>query len=518
MTSANGVSAFRFVAAGYQGIGNTLNEGNGVGATQYMLGTMELTPQTEFYNPREERGSRIETHRVVAVARHGEMSFESSLQYQRAPMWFSMVFGNPGKHETKGSGSTVSAVASPKDATRGAVYLSGAHPALLNRTSGDNQYDPGVDFPAAATGNNAVTLFKGPSTEPKVPAVMRYTFAPEPGWLLRPAIWTMYYGDNYQHYRMKNAFVRNFEMTYAMNDAVMISAEMFGSFPVAIDPTTVLTQPLVHDAVSQFTDLYLGNVTDANLHAFSRKLNNAGTSTAYNFNSNPWTPGLYGIGVDGEIQLDAVYKADAQTISSTVVGEPSFGAADTAHPGLEAGAVGDNPLTDMRKKGLCNAISLSIPTGIEMTRYTSGSIDFTDFGQTIRTVNVDLTLRHNEAGKAEYDKYVDDSDRRRLLRLVTKGPTIAGVHGIGNKNTSSWGGFKHATNRALEDYIPYKHFIAVDMTMLYTDSPQFFTEEGGDDLYTIRGSSYHEGNILWNRDVVAYVQTNRPSLDYDYYF
>ena len=512
MTSANGVSAFRYVAAGLQSdvASNKRSpkfiEGSdeGVAATQYMLGTMELTPQTEFYNPREERGSRIETHRVVAVARHGEMSFESSLQYQRAPMWFSMVFGNPG-NEKSTQGSTIAAAPPPNHGTVTALTNSGCSVKLMNLSSGANQYDPGADFPSDSP--TTATIYKGPATENKVPGIVRYTFAPEPGWLLQPSIWTMWYGDNYYYYQMKNAFVRNFEMTYAMNDAVMVSAEMFGSFPVAKATTANVSQPLVHDAVSQFTDLYLGDVTDANLHPFSRLKAEA---TAFNAVTNPRVPVLQGIRVDGNIQSDAAYIA-----APGGFGDPSGSTADTsAHDerlaGVVSGAV--NPLAAMRKPSLCNAISLSIPTGIEMTRYTSGSIDFTSYGQTIRTVNLDLTLRHNAEGKTEYDKYVDDSDRRRLVRLVTKGPTIFGFRNTASSDAASFGSIDDST------YNPFKHFIAIDMTMLYTDSPQFFTEEGGDDLYTIRGSSYHEGNKWWNRDIVAYVQTNRPMPDYDRYY
>ena len=384
--AGNGVSAFRGIQAGKQA-----TFGTAVAANMYMLGTLQLTPQTQFYNPREERNSRIETHRVVPVARHGEMRFESSLQFQRAHTWMSMIMGEPGK--------TNSGV--------GAGALS--------------------------------TLDTGPATKTYL-----YAFRPEPDALLVPSIWTIEYGDNAQFYEMQDSFVRNLSLRYDMNNAVMLSADMFGKFPVETTRSGSITQPFVHDAVSQFTDVYVGDVTDDN---FDLLWSEAGTTAAAT---------LKNIGANGE---------------------PSTGLNPTSAPAATV---------VQRRLGLAQSINISIPTGIEMTRYTSGGLDFTDFGQMYRTISMDLTLRHSDDGRLEFAKYVNLADRRRLFRMVTKGPLIETVGSV-----------------------DYHHLFIVDMTLLYSDSPQFFTEQGGDDLFTIRGSGYHEGNAKWDRDMVVYVQTDR---------
>ena len=427
--AGNGVSAFRGIQAGLQVHSSTAPNGFGVkvGATTYLLGTLQLTPQTQFYNPREERNSRIETHRVVPVARHGEMRFESSLQFQRAHQWFGMFMGNAG-------------IAARLVSTGTPVIP--AITAVAARQSGNSV----VEKLKAADGSSGLTA----------PGVWLWTYAPKPNELLQPDIYTIEYGDNAEFYNMQDSFLRNFNMRYDMNNAVMVSADMFGKFPLVASQTADIAQPFVHDAVSQFTDLYVGDVNDANLVAFHAT------------GSDP-APALNGIDLLGEL--------------------------DTSNTVLSA----------MSKPGLANSLSISIPTGIEMTRYTSGGLDFTDYGQMMRTVSVDLTLRHSDAGRVEFAKYTNLSDRRRLFRFVTKGPEILARNGwsLGATDAAGTGATKH--NR----------FIAVDMTVLYSDSPQFFTEQGGDDLFTIRGSGYHEPAANWNRDMVAYVQNDRRLVNSD---
>lgn len=422
MSTRPGVSAFRGIQFGRQvhAAANPQGFGAATAATIYMLGTLQLTPQTEFYNPREERNSRIETHRVVPVARHGEMRFESSLQFQRAPHWFSMFMGDPG------------GLVSQNVAVRTAPTDSGASVVSELKDSAGTAITP------SAT----------------IPEIARYKFAPDPDKLLVPTIWTIEYGDNYQYYEMQDSFARNVSLRFDMNNAVMLSGDLFGKFPASVDRTTGIDQPLVHDAVSQFTDVYVGDVDSTNLAAFH----------------TTGTPQLNGIDYAGEL----------------------IASGETGHVAA---------LAAMRKTGLAQSINLTLPTGIEMTRYSSGSLEFTDYGQMYRTIAMDITLRHSADGKIEFDKYVSDAERRRLFRLVTKGPEIWSREADAGNSITAAG--------------PFHHFVAFDMTMLYADSPQFFTEQGGDDLFTMRASGYHEPDSNWNRDIVIYAQTNRPNLDSD---
>ena len=333
--AGNGVSAFRGILAGLQTHSTAKPNGFGtpVGASIFLLGTMQLTPQTEFYNPREERNSRIETHRVVPVARSGEMRFESSLQFQRAHQWFGMFMGNAGIAARTAISSSSPAV--------------GAIAAVPARQSGNSV----TEILPAVVGAGGVTA----------PGVWQWKYAPQPDELLQPDIYTIEYGDNAQAYVMQDCFLRNLTLRYDMNNAVMLSADMFGKFPQKLPFSPALTgvtrqsgsgftdnvaQPLVHDAVSQFTDLYIGDVNATNLVPFGSKT----------------TPAL--VGIDGRGELDA---------SNTT-------------------------LAAMKKPGLANSVSLTFPTGLEMTRYTSGGLDFTDYGQMYRTISMDITLRHSDAG------------------------------------------------------------------------------------------------------------------------
>ena len=454
MTTARpGVSAFRGIQAGLQVNATDFPQGFGMKtmASIYLLGTLQLTPQTQFYNPREERNSRVETHRVVPVARHGEMRFESSLQFQRAPHWFSMFYGDPGALVGTGPGFTTP-VARSAPTNSGASVVS----ALVEGTSGT---------PVVPNGTaRAFTGSPPASTDINIPhQVARYKFAPDPDKLLIPTIWTIEYGDNFQFYQMQDSFVRNFNLRIDMNNAVMASLDMFGKFPAKISRTANIPQPLVHDAVSQFTDLYVGDVTSANLAAFYETI---AAVTGANPVPEYTIPALKGILANGEL-------------------DP---------------ASGNAALKAMLKDGLANSVNLSIPTGIEMTRYTSGGLEFTDYGQMYRTISMDVTLRHSPDGLDEFDKYVNDAERRRLFRMVIKGPEIQDLTG------------STASDLHDDGKVKYNHFIVIDMTALYSDSPQFFTEQGGDDLFTMRASGYHEPSTFWNRDMVAYVQTNRPSL------
>ena len=82
--------------------------------------------------------------------------------------------------------------------------------------------------------------------------------------------------------------------------------------------------------------------------------------------------------------------------------------------------------------------------------------------------------------------------------MVTKGPEILTSAGVGV-------GHQLVT--------PLNRFVVVDLAVLYSDSPQFFTEQGGDDLFTMRASGYHEPT--WDRDMVIYVQNDRRTVNSD---
>jgi len=450
---ADGVAAFRGIQAGKQGTRRADGFGKSTAAHVYLLGTVQLTPQTQFYNPREERRSRVETHRVVPVARHGEIRFESSLQFQRAPLWFSMLFGDPG----------------------GRQMLADAGFAAVGSTSNSNTHNPNASDYTGARIENYFYNVDGDDIQDTlsskadgVPSIFVWSFIPYPHKLLEPAVFTLEYGDNAAFYRMIDAHLRSLTLRWAMNDAVMLSADIFGKFTKTISATANIPQPPgIHDAVSQQTDIYIGDVTDTNRYAFARKKTEG---SAYAAASNPWIPQAHHSTsiVDGGVRSPG-YEHDTDASTNGISTDP-------------------NPLAGMKKDGLCNALELTIPTGFEITRYTSGGIDFESYGQMVRTITANLTLRHSDAGRDEFAKYTSDAERRRLFRFVVKGP--------------SYRGLQIST-------------VVIDLTALYSEAPQFFTEQGGDDLFTMQASGYHEPNKRWNRDIAAYVVTDRGNVKSD---
>ena len=358
-------------------------------ALLYMLGTMTMTPQQEFYVAEEERQSIARVHRATPVGRHGELRFEGSLQFQRMPHLYSMAFGLPS-------------------------YNGGLEPRPVR--SGVES-DAGDDY---ATSVNA----------------RLWTFAPAMNEIVLPSVWGFVYGDNSAQYGSQDAIARNVEFRYEMNNAVMQSVDFFAKFPVDRDFLDI-PQSHVDDAVSQFVDIYVGDVTAAN-----------GTAM--------------GLGLDEGFSPEG----DKLTVNTL-----------TAQPGL------------------INAATISIPTGFEMTRYSSGSLDFTDYSQMTRSMEIDLTLRHSDEGRAEYEKFAAQANRGRFIQIVTRGPEIETI----------------AASGALIE-AQYNHLGLISAAVLYNESPQFFTDNNGDDVFTMKAVSYHEPEH-WERDFAAYVQTDKEDLD-----
>lgn len=470
ISDGNGVSAFRGVQVGAQrkavgtpaGAASTeaqineiiksqINFGNAVAPTAYLLGVMQLTDDRQFYTPEDEdRYSLASVHRATAVSKSGGINFSGSLQFEALPWLMSAVMGH---------------------ATNGADILALA-----------DGFD-GAGAPARTRLRSDV-LRVGPEGS----GIFRWHFRPSMQYRTEPEFYTFYYGDSGKIYRVHDALATSLELRYSMNSVVMQTLNMFSRGLVEQNSgfVTGITQPVVHDAVSQLTDIYLGDNGSA-LGGYMGKF--SGTATA----------------------TDAI-------------------ASDNVGLGLK---LDGTPLTELEgflKKGLIASMNLSIPSGFNMTRYSSGDLDFTDYSQSRRAANIDLQLRHSIEGRKELAKFRADSDRGRLLRMVTKGPSFAtlaaGVDPTnyddggptgetkftdGVFNYSAVGTGSHGTVAAGNQA---HHVLVVDMSILYNEPPTLLTDYNGDSTFNLRGRTFGDETASpdWKRDMAVIVQTNKAFL------
>ena len=441
-TSGNGVTAFRGIAAASQYKNNStgtvfdITAANGQTELQrriafgsrrdpllYMLGTMQVTDQHEFYIAEEERNSLARVHRATPVSRHSELRFEGSMQFERMHELFSMAAG----HAT-----------TPEDETKFAT--------------GSSQPKATVTQPLTANSG-----------------WYRWIWKPRMSNVTVPEVYTWRYGDNGKFYEIVDVFAKSMDLRYEMNNAVMQSMDLFGKGLTELSIASLgVSQDEVHDAVSQLTDVYIDDV------------GNDVCSSAGNF-SNGQDKGL---APNGELS----------------------GTASKDHT---------------KREGLLSSATVTIPSGFEMTRYSSGTLDFSDYSQMVRSLEIEFSMRHSDAGRTELSKYRADSNRGRMVRLVTKGPTFhtlvateaAAAGSTGTLNVLTTGiPSQRATHDDHHKDDEVKYFFVIDASILYNEPPQLFTDYNGDDVFTIRGNSYHEPNTNWDRDYAILCQTDHASI------
>ena len=425
--AGNGFTAFRKIASVASETAHTT--GNVPMPNRLLFGTMTLTPMQEFYTPEdEERNSISAIHRATPVAKHAEMRYESSLQFERAPDMLTWALGKRNEKQVAGINSS---------------------------TNGTPE-----------TGNAKYQLWR---------------WSPSMTEATTPVFSHIYYGDNSQVYAMRNAMCKSISLRYEMNNPVMVSAEFFGGAVKAITDDDVagtdagingLPQIQLNDAVSQLTDIYLMDNNTQNRALFLgpslAAADNAGANNYIKTNqigSLHYYPMLHG--------LDS--NADPKAIA--------VGAGTGANT-----AVQKSDVAALKADKLLSSLNITLPTGFEMTRYSSGSLDFTDYSQMKRSASIDMTIRHSDKGRLEFDKFLssDTFNRSRLLRLVTK----------------------HGDNETLSSVV-FRRFIVIDMAILYNDSPEFFTDVNGDNCFTMKASSYHDPNFGRDFQVFSHGQVTK---------
>ena len=384
MTTA-GVTAFRRIQIRNQTARGTRRPFRNVDKPLY--GTLQLTPDRQFYLPEEDRNSLAQLHRATTTATQSNMRFEGSLQFETFKHIARMAFS-----QTQGTAPVVSTI----------------HDASAS-TSPEHLRDYVV------TRN------------------MRERNAPNSH--------ALQFGDNYAGYQVDDCLISNLELRWAMNDVIMLSADIFGGFPRILSTTSRVpnygtpTYLRVTDAVSQLTDVYIGNDKD-------------------------------------------VYKTNP-TLSANGVLLPAA------------------PDTDNLKSGLMSALTMSIPTGLEPVRYSSGSVNLEDFSEMKSAFDLDFTIRHNEDGAAEYAAYTNEAFR--FFELRVNGPVAEELEYE----------FTPETGPKEDRSETYNHTIVFRFGCQYIESPQFFTDGGGDNLFSIRARTVHDPS--WDRDLEIFIRTNNQA-------
>ena len=447
--SQNGVTAFRGAAAKSQYDASVTDQPGRIRFSNaavsnflFMLGTVQLTDQQEFYIPEEERNSLARVHRATPTSKHAEIRFEGSMQFERMHELFSMVAGHATGH----------AEAVPT----APVGASGLSAGLLAPLYGNRDIS---ELLAAAAATN--------------PGAYRWIWKPLMDSATVPEIYTWFYGDNAQFYRMQDTIAKSMDLRYEMNTAVMQSMELFGKSVVPMDlPAT--PQDLVHDAVSQLTDVF---ITDISLGAAA----------------------LMGRFDDATFEIAAL---SSPVVARTAPVDPVNGLSVSGEfkgSGLD------------KKDGLLSAANITMPSGFEMTRYSSGDLEFSDYSQMVRSLDIEFTMRHSNAGRDELARYRADTDRGRFVRLVTKGPTFQSVVGGTKTKLEALTPTPLSDGTTIDEFTvgdAVKWFYAIDASILYNEPPQLFTDYNGDDVFVLRGNSYHDPIDGWNRDFAILAQTD----------
>ena len=283
---------------------------------------------------------------------------------------------------------------------------------------------------AAATGKAVARAVSSKAKE--------WKFVPNMANVNTPDTYTFRYGDNYRGYIGTHVLCKNLEMRFEMNNAVMISADLFGKFVEDAAPATAystdpspLPQTRTHDAVSQQTDIFVMDPT-----------NSALTEAAH-------------VEEILAIQLDHVRNA----ASGTAPVDLSSNTAD-----LGAGV---------------NALTITLPTGFEETRYMTGELDLSSYSEARRSFDLDFTFRHSATTQGEYDKYkLGGVEGTRLMNIINTGPQIESI----------------GSGASLYNYEFY-----VMCACIYIESPQFFTDLNGDNGFSMKAKSIHDPT--WNRDL-----------------
>ena len=144
--------------------------GSAVAATKKLIGTLTMTPEAIFHRPVDERNSLAEFFREIEVARRSSLRFE-----------------------------------------------------------GDATYEQLIDFLSMSMKGSITPTTPGGGTDSR-----DWTFTPNLTTKNVQDSYTIEYGDDTQEFETKFSLVENLELAIAMNEAVVLRADMFGIRPPSL--------------------------------------------------------------------------------------------------------------------------------------------------------------------------------------------------------------------------------------------------------------------------------------------
>ena len=148
---------------------------------------------------------------------------------------------------------------------------------------------------------------------------------------------------------------------------------------------------------------------------------------------------------------------------------------------------GDTTWSGLGSTQLSDALisaTVTIPTGLGMTRYAMGSLEFSGFSESKWAADVELVFKHNAIGIAEYDKFI--AGTTQFIRLETTGSEI-------------------------EDVTPvYDKLFRLDLALHYTEPPTLFDDENGENVVALTGKTFHDPTS--DRQLLAFVRNKQTAL------
>ena len=120
-------------------------------------------------------------------------------------------------------------------------------------------------------------------------------------------------------------------------------------------------------------------------------------------------------------------------------------------------------------------------TGLVPTRYSDGSLEFSDVAENKWASQVELTFKHNASGIVQYDNMA--AGTLVFVRLEAEGSTIQ------NAFNNTW---------------------RIDLAMRYTEAPEQFGEQDGEDVIALVGETFHDPTA--DRQIRYLVRNNVASF------
>ena len=116
-----------------------------------------------------------------------------------------------------------------------------------------------------------------------------------------------------------------------------------------------------------------------------------------------------------------------------------------------------------QKTGALVSGNVKFNTGLQMTKYGDGALDFSSFAEDKNFAEIELVMVHNAIGEALYDDYA--AQTLKFVRLITTGAII-------------------------EAALTYT--LTVDLAIRITEPPKMFDTQDGEDVISFKGRTFND--------------------------